>query len=146
MNAKKMCDMLCGVPSDHRNLDLALLLIRLSLGATFIFHGWMKVSDIDSTITMFSTMGIGTMLTYIAAYTEFLGGIAILVGIITRFASIGLSILMIVAISIIHFKNGFNMMNQGYEYQLLILVTTIAIGLMGPGKYSLHDSWCKKQY
>lgn len=143
MNVKKWCDTLCGVPHDHKNLDLALLLIRLSLGATFIFHGWMKVSNIDGAIGMFASMGIGTMLTYVAAYTEFLGGVAILLGIMTRLAGGLLSVFMVVAIAVVHFKNGFNMANSGYEYQLLILVCTIAIGLVGPGKYSLHNKVCK---
>lgn len=143
MNTKKWCGMLCGVPEGNKNLNLGLLLIRLSLGATFLFHGWMKVSNMDATVAMFASMGIGTLLTYVAAYTEVLGGLAILFGIATRFAGFMLAILMIVAIAVVHFKNGFDMSKGGYEYQLLILVSVIAIGLVGPGKYSLHDKWCK---
>jgi len=146
MNARKICGFVCAVPHDHRNLDLALLLIRLSLGAIFIAHGWAKVSNIDGAIAMFASMGIGTMLTYVAAYTELLGGIAILLGVATRLAGGLLSVVMVVAIALVHFKNGFDMANGGYEYQLLILVCAIAIAIVGPGKYSLHDKWCKKMY
>jgi len=146
MNARKICATVCGDTDSHKNLNLALLLIRISLGAIFIFHGWAKVSNIDGAVGMFASMGIGTLLTYIAAYTEFLGGIAILVGVATRLAGGLLSIVMVVAIALVHFKNGFNMANGGYEFQLLILVCSIAIAIVGPGKYSLHDKWCKKMY
>lgn len=144
MNAKQMCGLLCGVDENHKQLDLALLLLRIVLGIAFIVHGWSKVSGIEGTITMFATMGVGTLMTYVAAYTEFLGGVAILLGILTRVFGGMLAIFMIVAIYLVHLGKGYGMMNGGYEYQLLLLVSVLVIALVGPGKYSLHENFCKK--
>jgi putative oxidoreductase len=143
MNAKKWCNTLCGVDESHKQLDLALLILRLVLGFAFIYHGWSKVSAMDGAIAMFSSMGVGTTLTYIAAYTEFLGGLAMLLGIVTRFAGGMLAIFMVVAIYLVHLSKGYSMMNGGYEYQLLLLAGVIFVGLVGPGKYSLHEKFCK---
>lgn len=144
MNAKKICSTLCGVDENHSHLDLALFLLRIVLGAAFIFHGWSKVSGMEGTVSMFASMGVGTFLTYIAAYTEFLGGVAILLGVITRLAGGMLAIFMIAAIYLVHLDKGYSMMNGGYEYQLLLLVSVVLVALVGPGKYSLHESFCKK--
>lgn len=144
MDAKKICGTLCGVHADNRNLDLGLLLLRLALAAAFIFHGWAKVSAMDGTVSMFASMGVGSVITYIAAYVEFLGGIALLAGIMTRLVGGLLAIFMIVAIYLVHLSKGYSMMNGGYEYQLLLLVGVVVVALVGPGKYSLHENFCKK--
>jgi len=144
MNSKKICDMLCGVSDNPKHMDWALLLIRLSVAATFIYHGWAKVSGIDSYITMFGSMGISAFFTYIAAYTEFLGGIALALGIMTRLVGGLFAVIMIVAISLVHFKNGFNSMSSGYEFQLLLLCCSVGLALVGPGSISLHRKWCAR--
>lgn len=141
MTLKKICDFACA--GSIKNLDLALLLLRISAGASFIYHGWAKVSSMEGTIAMFGTMGIGVMLTYIASYVEFIGGIALLVGAGTRLVGWLLAVFMVVAIWLVHFQNGFNTMTGGYEFQLLLLVTVIGLALVGPGKYSVHDKICK---
>ena len=144
MNGKKWCAMLCAVPENHKNQDLALLILRLVVGAAFIYHGYSKVSAMDGAIQMFASMGVGTVLTYIAAYTEFLGGIAIFLGVATRLAGGLLTVFMASAIYLVHLSKGYGMMNGGYEYQLLLLVCVLYFALVGPGKYSVHASYCPK--
>lgn len=146
MNAKKWCDMLCGVHEDYRHINLGLLLFRVVLGIAFIFHGWSKVGDMQGALMMLGSFGVPAWLAYIAAYTEFLGGVALIFGIATRFAGIMLTIFMVVAIYLVHLSKGYSMMNGGYEYQLLLLSGVIFIGLVGPGKYSLHHSFCKGKH
>jgi putative oxidoreductase len=143
MNAKKWCGTLCGVDESHKKLDIALLIFRLVLGCAFIYHGWGKVSDMSGTIVMFSSMGVGTFMTYVAAYTEFLGGLAIFTGVVTRLAGIFLSIFMLTAIYLVHLDKGYSMMSGGYEYQLLLLAGVVLVWLVGPGKYSVHERFCK---
>lgn len=143
MNLKKMCGWACGIPSNNKHLDLMLLLLRVALGIAFIFHGWPKVSNMEGTMPMFVSMNVPAVLAYIAAYTEFLGGVALLLGIATRLAGGLLVIFMAAAIYLVHLNNGYSMMNQGYEYQLLLAVGALFIAAVGPGKYSLHERFCK---
>ncbi len=143
MNGKKICDLACGVSNDPKHLDIALLIIRLSVAATFIVHGWMKVSNMEGTLAMFGSMGVGAFLTYAVAYVEFLGGLLMAAGVMTRLVGGLFAVIMIVAISMVHFKNGFNAMAGGYEFQLLLLVCSIGIALVGPGKMSVHSKCCK---
>jgi putative oxidoreductase len=98
----------------------------------------------EGTIGFFASLGFGAMLTYIVAYGEFLGGIAIALGVATRFFGGLFAIIMAVAIYSVHFKNGFNNMAGGYEFNLLLLACSVAIALVGPGKLSLHKKFCAK--
>ncbi len=139
-----MCDVACGPSQRLTNLDYALLLLRVVVGAAFIFHGWSKVSGMEGTVAMFASMGIGAAVTYIAAYVEFLGGIALVLGGATRLVTALLGIFMLVAIYLVHLDKGYSMMAGGYEYQLLILAVVIALGMVGPGKYSAHEYICEK--
>ena len=136
MDSKKMCDMLCGVGDTSKYLDLSLLLIRLSVAATFIFHGWQKIGAPDQFIGFFASLGFGAMMFYLVAYVELLGGIALALGVATRFVGGLFAIIMIVAIWTVHLKAGFNSMSGGYEFQLLLLICSVSIALVGPGKFS----------
>jgi putative oxidoreductase len=54
------------------------------------------------------------------------------------------AIIMVVAIYSVHLQNGFNNMAGGYEFQLLLLVCSVGLSLVGPGKFSLHKKICAK--
>ena len=138
-----MCDMFCGEKQSEYT-SWAFLALRVVVAIAFIFHGWSKVSAMDGAIAMFSSMGVGTFMTYVAAYVEFLGGVALLLGVATRLAGGLLAVFMLVAIYLVHFDKGYSMMNGGYEYQLLLLVSVIYFALAGPGEYSLHRKFCQK--
>ena len=146
MNLKKICNVLCGIDGNTKYTDVAMLLLRVVLAAAFIFHGWSKVSAMEGVVPMFESMGVGTVMTYIASYVEFLGGVALLVGALTRLAGGLLAIFMVVAIYLVHLDRGYSMMNGGYEYQLLLLVGVIFFALVGPGKYSASAQFlCKNK-
>ena len=118
--------------------DLGLLMLRLIIGAVFIYHGFAKVSNIEGTLSFFSTIGLGNiMLVYLAAYGEFIGGIMLILGICTRYIAIMLAIIAAVALYSVHLQAGFNIMKGGYEYALTLMVVSLAISLMGSGKYSI---------
>lgn len=136
--------MFCGFTNNSKNLDSALLILRVVLGVAFIFHGWAKVSSIDGAVVMLTSMGVPVFVAYIAMFVEFLGGVALLLGVCTRLASYLLSVFMVVAIYLVHLSKGYSMMNGGYEYQLLLLAGVIFFAMVGPGKYSVHDKWCPK--
>lgn len=114
--------------------DLALFLIRLGLAAVFIVHGWGKFANMEATVGFFGTIGLPAGLAYLVAAVELLGGIAMLLGIGTTWAGIGLAIVMIVAIIKVKWAQGFF---GGWEFDLVLLLSALAIGAAGPGCISV---------
>ena len=106
--------------------------LRLSLAATFIYHGWGKFP-----IESFSAaMGMPVPMAWAVALAELAGGAALIVGafgkdILTRLGGLIVIVIMIGAIGMVHAKNGFNVMNGGMEFQLLMLVTGLYFAAKG---------------
>ena len=125
--------------------DVALLALRLALGAIFIAHGgqklfgWWGGNGLEATVTGFAGMGIPAPLAYLAAFTEFFGGLAVIVGVLSRLASLGLFVTMAVAVAKVHGANGFFLSDKGYEYNLALAAMALAIFLAGPGRIALGD-------
>ena len=112
----------------NRLQPFALLVMRLVLGAIMIAHGYHKVwGGFHHHMDFVGSLGLPKWLAYLSAGTEFFGGIAIVLGLFTRFFAGAFIIEMAVAIWKIHFKNGL-MGNGGYEFPLAM--ATIAFGLL----------------
>lgn len=118
-----------------KNVSLALLLIRIGLAAVFIIHGWQKISAIDQTLGFISSLGFPVFMGYVVTFVEFIGGIALLLGIFARWAGFLLAIDMAFAIYLVTWPKGFT----GYEFNLLLLLCGLSIALAGPGKYSIRS-------
>ena len=128
------------VTTTNRQIDTGLLILRLVIGALFIAHGAQKifVFGLAGVSSGFAHMGIplaGVTAPFIALL-ELLAGIALVVGLLTRLASLGLFFEMLGAIAFVHFKNGFFMPN-GYEFALTLAAATLALVLMGGGAFAL---------
>jgi putative oxidoreductase len=119
------------------NPHLGLLFIRIALGVVFIHAGWFKVTNMGMIVTDFASIGIPAWLAYIAAYTEFLGGILVLVGLFERYAAVLISVVMLVAMFKVHLPNGFSIATGGIEYVFVLLFMALAIVTSGAGKYAL---------
>lgn len=118
-----------------KNHDLGLLLLRLAVGVIFLAHGWAKFGDMASTVGFFSQLGLPPVFAYIVAAVEFLGGIALIVGVYTDLAALLLAIVMVVAlvyVKMITLKVG---LMGGYEFDLALLASLLAIIFIGPGKH-----------
>src|ERR1041385_2369623 len=121
--------------------DWGILLIRLMLGAVMFAHGASKVFGIwgglglEQTVAMMS-QNFGAFLAYLSIFTEFLGGLALILGVVTRFWSIGIFINMMVAVLDVHLANGF-IGKGGFEFPLTLAVMALAITIAGPGAFSL---------
>ncbi|HXW60530.1 MAG TPA: DoxX family protein, partial [Myxococcota bacterium] len=105
------------VPCRHGHaVNVALLIARVTLGVIFLAHGSQKLfgafdgPGLDKVVEMMGTAG------YFVAAGEFLGGIALIIGFLSRLASIGIIIIMIGALAIVHGKNGLFLSNNGCEY------------------------------
>lgn len=119
----------------------ALLFLRLIVGLAFILHGWGKIQS------PFSWMGqeapVPGIFQFLAALAEFGGGIALIIGLLTRLASLGLGFTMLVATSMHMFmrKDPFVNLTGGpsYEPALVYLGIAILFLILGPGKFSLDQ-------
>lgn len=124
----------------------AYLLLRIVTGLVFFVHGYTKVftTGIGNVAGFFNGVGIPfpTLCAPLVAYGELLGGIALILGVFTHWIAKLNVIIMLGAIFFVHLAKGYNILEGGYEYALLILVVNIVIATTGAGKYSV-DAWCK---
>jgi putative oxidoreductase len=119
---------------------LALLVLRLALGAIMVAHGHLKVfGGLHRTAQMIGHMGLPSWLGYVVAFTEFVGGILILSGLVTRVAASALCIDMMVAIWKVHWHNGLlgSPDHPGYELPLSVAAIALALIFFGAGPISL---------
>jgi putative oxidoreductase len=120
----------------NRLQPLALLVMRLVLGAIMIAHGYHKVfGGFHHHMDMVGSLGIPRWLAYFSTGTEFFGGIAIVLGLFTRFFALAFMIEMGVAIWKVHFKNGL-MGNGGYEFPLALVAMAFGLACFGGGPWA----------
>ena len=118
---------------------LGLLLVRLIFGAGLMQHGWGKIQH------PFSWMGpaspVPGLLQALAALSEFGGGLALLLGLLTPLAMFGVACTMLVAIFTVHLPHGDTFVARGaggsYELAALYLGMALLMMLTGPGALSL---------
>lgn len=118
------------------NADLASLFLRLAIGVVFAYAGWLKIGDMQAVRGYFEASGILGFLAYYVTYVEFLGGIAMILGVLVRYAAFLNAVNMLVAIWLLR-VNGFSLANGGFEYNYVLALTGFALALLGAGKYSL---------
>jgi putative oxidoreductase len=124
--------------------DVGLLVLRLGLAAVFIAHGgqkmfgWFGGKGLEATIAGMAQGGIPAPLAFLAAFTEFFGGLAVLVGLLSRLASLGLFVTMLVAVFGVHLKGGF-FLPAGYEYAFTLGMIALTLVLTGPGRLAIAD-------
>jgi putative oxidoreductase len=123
-----------------RSLDrlqpLALLVLRIVLGVIMIAHGYPKVTGISHFMQTVSGLGLPGWLAYLSAVAEFVGGILVLLGLITRCASFAILIDLGVAIWKVHLKNGL-LGDKGYQFPLALAAIAFALIFFGAGSMAL---------
>jgi putative oxidoreductase len=123
-------------------LDFGLLLLRVVLGLTMAAHGYNKFfggGRIKGTAGWFESIGMkpGTFHARVAASTEMAAGIGLALGLFTPVTAAGFVALMLVAAWTVHRKNGFFIVKEGWEYNLILAVAAVSIAATGAGKFSL---------
>ncbi len=124
-----------------RKLDsfrwLAPVLLRAVAGVIFVVHGYQKLfSGMEGFTQYVTSLGFPGFMAWVAAGTEFFGGVALILGLFTRWAALGVGCVMLTAILKVHWGNGLTGDN-GYEYPLTLLCVAVSLILMGGGTLSL---------
>jgi putative oxidoreductase len=127
------------------------LALRLPLGALFVAHGaqklfgWFGGYGLEGTGQWMASIGLepGVLMAALAGGAEFLGGLALILGLLTRPAALVLAVTMLVAIFSVHIGNGLFMSNNGYEFGLALLAGTVSLLLSGGGRVSLDRVFVK---
>lgn len=119
--------------------DVPLLAIRLTLAYGFYEPAMYKWKDVGAIAEWFGSMGMPAPVlnAYLATYTEVMGVFLLTFGLATRFISIPLIVTMIVAIKTVHWGNGFNAGDNGFEIPLYYIVMLFVLLIYGPGRISL---------
>lgn len=123
--------------SHNVSVDVVMLIVRIVTGIAFMLHGWGKIQNPFGWMPGDSVPGIFQAL---AALAEFGGGIALILGLVTNLASLGLLITMIVAALFHAVVRGDPFVGKGgpsYEPAVTYILITIIILVIGPGKFSL---------
>ncbi|MDP8906315.1 MAG: DoxX family protein [Thermoproteota archaeon] len=124
--------------------SFAPLPIRIMMGIAFIIHGLPKFADIEGFQGYFASAGIPPELALPLALLEVIGGIALIVGIATRIASILFMVEMIGAIIMVKASTGFAV-GGGYELDLLLMSIAISLLISGPGRISIEKDVLKRE-
>ena len=121
------------------------LALRLSIGLILTAHGsqklfaWFGGYGLEGTGQWMASVGLnpGYFMALLAGSGEFFPGIALMLGLCTRPAAAIASLTVAVALFWVHWGKGFFLTEQGIEYALALLSATIALAIMGGGRYSL---------
>ncbi len=130
--------------------DVALLILRLTMAVVIWPHGaqkalaWFGGPGLTGVIAgLHGNMGIPLPLVYLVIAVEFLAPIALVLGILTRLAAIGIAIDMVTAAVLVHARNGFFMnfsgkqSGEGVEFFILLAGIGLTLAIAGPGRIAI---------
>jgi putative oxidoreductase len=115
---------------------MGALILRLALALSMIVHGYQKVVP-HGALNHFAhyviTLGLPYWLGYVSAYTEFVGGMLLVIGLLTRFAAAMIAINMLVALFTVGIHQGFGI----YNYIIALAAIAIMLVVYGAGAMAL---------
>jgi len=123
-----------------RSYDWALLILRVVVGVIFFAHGLQKITSMGLTGfgDALASMGVplAGVLGPVVTLGELLGGVALILGLLTRVVGAGLAIDMLGAIALVHLPGGF-FAPDGIEFVMLLCAANLAFLIAGAGRYSI---------
>ena len=125
-------------------MSYGLLLLRVVVGGTMAAHGaqkllgWFDGPGLGGVKKMLGNFGFRwpALMALGLALTE-CAGLLFAVGFLTPFAALGIAVVMLNAVALVHFKNGFWAGKGGYEFNLVLLTVAVAVSATGPGRFSI---------
>lgn len=126
-------------------INLALLVLRACIGLTLAAHGYNHIfrgGKIAGTGRWFESLGMkpGRLHAWLASITEIVAGFGMALGLLTPFDAAGFVGTLFVAVWTVHRFNGFFILKEGWEYVTVLMVTAVAIAVIGPGQWSLDSA------
>lgn len=130
----------------------AALILRVPVGLILMAHGaqklfgWFDGGGLAGTADWLSSIGMepGYLMAILAGSAEFFGGIALVLGLLTRPAALVAAFTMLVAIFSVHISNGLFADNGGYEYALTLMVALVSLAIQGGGYLSIDKALSEK--
>jgi putative oxidoreductase len=124
---------------------IASTILRIPVGLILMAHGAQKLFGafggygLEGTGQFMASLGLepGYLMALLAGSAEFFGGLALVIGLLVRPASIVVAFTMLIAIFTVHISNGLFMSKNGYEYALTLLVVAVSLVFSGAGSYSV---------
>ncbi len=128
------------------DIDAAMLVLRLALGLIMFMHGYNHFfggGRLPGAGRWFDSLGIrpGILHAWVVAVVEVVSGVLLGAGLFTPLAAAGAVGVLAVALIVVHRKNGFFVLKEGYEYAGFIIVVASMIGVIGPGEWSLDHAF-----
>jgi putative oxidoreductase len=127
--------------SSVSNADHAALILRVAMGLGFLAHAWLKIAVFTpaGTAQFFQSLGLPGPLAYLVIFAELAGGIALILGLWTRWVSLALIPILLGAV-FAHWGAGFFFSNQGggWEFPAFWAVALAVQALLGNGAYALN--------
>ena len=130
--------------------DVLPLVLRVALGVVIFPHGaqkllgWFGGDGYRNTMGFFTKgMGIPAILAFLVIFVEFFGSLALIFGMLTKLAALGIGVDMLVAALLVHRSNGFFMNwegereGEGFEFHILAVAIALALVIGGGGTLSL---------
>jgi putative oxidoreductase len=129
-------------------MSSGLLLLRIAVGSIMAAHGAQKLFGWWGGPGMSGTAGMCSSLAYRAPFpmacglvvAEFGGGLSLATGFLTPLGALAVTVVMLNAIYVIHWPKGFFNGNGGYEFNLLIAASAVALAAIGPGRFSIDHA------
>jgi len=136
--------------------DWTLTILRLAAGIMIFPHGlqktfgWFGGVGFSAQMAGFERGHIPAVFAFLAIMAEFLGGLGLMLGALTRIAAFGLAVDMLVAVYLVHGHNGFFMNwsghqnGEGFEFHILAMAMAIVLIARGGGAGSVDRALAKK--
>jgi putative oxidoreductase len=130
------------------SIAFGLLVLRLVVGLTVAAHGAQKLFGVWggpgmngwTQVVQRLRMRPARPLAWIAALSEFGGGLLLALGLLSPFGNLAIIGAMLVAIATVHLSKGFWVSKGGYEFNLTLIGAAAALAISGPGPYSLDNA------
>lgn len=134
------------------NGGFAALILRVTVGIILAAHGaqklfgWFGGYGLEGTGQWLASIDLepGYLMALMAGGAEFFGGLALVLGLLTRPAAAVTAFAMLIAIFAVHIGNGLFMANNGYEYALTLFVVTLALAIQGAGRFALDNLFLER--
>lgn len=121
------------------NESLGVLLIRVITGLIFFTHGWAKLGNLAGTEQFFVMLGVPAFMAVVVASLEVVGGIALVLGVATRFFGFVLGVIMLFAIFLTGFERGVS----AHEFEAILCAAAFGVALIGSGRFALFPMECR---